>query len=73
MLQEEQRPENTGRYVLDQISMVTETIGQYSAGPTQVVADWIQDQIAPPYWVTKCILREIKLLIYLFEQFLILL
>lgn len=48
---EEGRPENIGRYVLDQIYSVSETIGQYSAGPTQVLTDWINDQIAPPYWV----------------------
>lgn len=48
---EESKPENLGRYVLDQIYSVSETIGQYSAGPTQVVSDWITDQVAPPYWV----------------------
>lgn len=48
---EESRPDNTGRYILDQIYSVSETIGQYSAGPTQTVTDWINDQIAPPYWV----------------------
>eukprot|EP00116_Pleurobrachia_bachei_P008041 sb/3468303/ len=55
---EEAKPENTARFLLDQLYVISETIGQYGAGPTQVMTDWLNDQISPAYWVPNHIVTS---------------
>ncbi|XP_038073973.1 zinc finger FYVE domain-containing protein 1-like [Patiria miniata] len=41
---------NAARRVLDGLSSVMESVGSVSARPTQMVTQWMTDQIAPAYW-----------------------
>lgn len=47
----QQEPSNTAQRVLDGLQTITETVSAYSARPTRTMSDWINDQIAPSYWV----------------------
>lgn len=42
---------NTAQRVIDGLQTITETVSTYSARPTRTMSDWINDQIAPSYWV----------------------
>jgi len=62
---EEGKLDFPGRYMLDQLCSLSETVGKYSAGPTQMVTDWLNDQVCPPYWVpnhliTKCFACKVE-------------
>lgn len=46
-----QEPSNTAQRMLDGLQVITETVSTYSARPTRTISDWMNDQIAPPYWV----------------------
>uniref|UniRef100_L7LZW3 Putative membrane trafficking and cell signaling protein hrs n=1 Tax=Rhipicephalus pulchellus TaxID=72859 RepID=L7LZW3_RHIPC len=46
-----QEPGITAQRVLDGLQTFTETVSTYSARPTRTMSDWINDQIAPSYWV----------------------
>lgn len=46
-----QEPGITAQRVLDGLQTITETVSTYSARPTRTMSDWINDQIAPSYWV----------------------
>ncbi|XP_070377757.1 zinc finger FYVE domain-containing protein 1-like isoform X2 [Dermacentor albipictus] len=46
-----QEPSITAQRVLDGLQTITETVATYSARPTRTMSDWINDQIAPSYWV----------------------
>ncbi|XP_022086002.1 zinc finger FYVE domain-containing protein 1-like [Acanthaster planci] len=54
---------NAARRVVDGLSSVIETVSSVSARPTQMVTQWMTDQIAPAYWrpnaeITVCHMCE---------------
>ncbi|XP_077522696.1 zinc finger FYVE domain-containing protein 1-like isoform X1 [Amblyomma americanum] len=46
-----QEPSNTAQKMLDGLKVITETVSTYSARPATTVSDWMNDKIAPSYWV----------------------
>jgi len=42
---------NAARKLIDGLNYVAESISTVSSKPSKAVADWMADQIAPPYWV----------------------
>nr|XP_037274458.1 zinc finger FYVE domain-containing protein 1-like isoform X2 [Rhipicephalus microplus] len=46
-----EEPGITAQRVLDGLQTISEAVTTYSARPTRTMSDWINDQIAPSYWV----------------------
>lgn len=50
---------NAAQRVLDGVTLVIQSVNEYSAGPTRAVTSWVTDRVAPPYWrpnaeITEC-------------------
>ncbi|XP_071787643.1 zinc finger FYVE domain-containing protein 1-like [Asterias amurensis] len=59
---------NAARRVVDGLSSVIQTVGSVSARPTQMVTQWMTDQIAPAYWRPNAEINECQMCSHPFDE-----
>ncbi|KAM3911292.1 zinc finger FYVE domain-containing protein 1-like [Leptodactylus fuscus] len=62
---------NAAQRVLDGVTLVIQSVNEYSAAPTRAVTSWVTDRVAPSYWrpnagITEC--HECKKVFHPAEQ-----
>ncbi|KAE8585588.1 hypothetical protein XENTR_v10021368 [Xenopus tropicalis] len=49
---------NAAQRLLDGVTIVVQTVNNYSIGPKTTVTSWLTDQVAPAYWRPNCEIIE---------------